>query len=252
MSKRCIACIAVLIPALLTRGVGAQPINPDPLGLTALNAAYRLTRSALSMDQQQGGMAQFQPYIYPLLSANGVELWGKDASLRADHLNFYIRYGRFTLGRPTVPIRDTDLANLIGVEHTSMDLAEHRAHQDTLRTIRARLGPMTACTRDTTRSPEGDAVAVAATAVWQRNGAQVVFHTRVLHRAPRRVLGKQRPELRLIYDVIRAGSLPTSPVGPLPTTLGAGCLIEADELESLGAPLDASAYRAWEARLRGR
>ena len=79
----------------LTIGVSlplvAQQPPADPFGLTALNAAYRLTRSELSLEVQQGGMSQFAPYIYPLMSANGVEMWGKDESFRTDLLGFYIR-----------------------------------------------------------------------------------------------------------------------------------------------------------------
>jgi len=111
IARRAVRCL------VLSLGVGvpvtAQQPSADPFGLTALNAAYRLMPGDLSLNVPHGGMPHFASCIYPLMSANGVELWGKDESFRADHLVFYIRYGRFGNRSPAAPIRDTDVPSLM-------------------------------------------------------------------------------------------------------------------------------------------
>ncbi len=231
-----VAGAAIVVP------LQAQQAPADPFGLTALNAAYRLKLGELSLDLQQGGMSHFQPYIHPLMSANGVELWGKDASFRADHLEFFIRYGIFDAGASQVRIRDTDVANLIAVTHASTNLEEHLGHQAKLRLVRDSLGPSDACARDSVITEMGAAIAISSTTLWRRNGGMVYFVTQVKHPRPDPAKPARKPELTAVYQVVRSGSQPTPAVRRVPSRTDAGCSIERDELERLAVPLDSAAF----------
>lgn len=244
-----VAAIALCLSPPSLRAQQAQPTS-DPFGLTALNSAYRLKLGDLSLDLQQGGMSTFQPFIYPLLSANGVEVWGKDESFRADHLQFYIRYGSFVADGRAPRIRDTDVPNLIGVSHTSNRLDEHLGHQARLRTIRDGLGAPDACARDTAFTPLVRTITVSSVAGWKRPGGTVLFTTRVTHREPFGTRRRNPVGLYAAYEVVRTGALPTA--APMPTRLDTGCSIERDELEALAAPLDTTAFRALRDRLQKR
>lgn len=261
MMVRC----AVYLPCLAA-GIGlplpAQQPAADPFGLIALNGAYRLMLGELSLNVQQGGMSHFAPFVYPLMSANGVELWGKDASYRADHLGFYIRYGVFSAGSPSVRIRDTDVPNMIGVKHDSQSLDEHLAHQDKLRVVRLQLGAPDACSRDTVLADEGRAITVRSSAVWRRSGGMVLFGTSVTHRAAVSTWSARRPGtppasarapfLSATYEVVRSGWLPTGGTQAVPTRQDAGCIIERDELVVLAVPMDSLGYHVLRGRLQRR